>query len=86
MPTQLELDTMYAHLAHAMSAVGYSDRERLKFLTYLRQLHMRAGIVNWETHIYHLLARKICKATGAPMFMGMTEIPDLDDPDQGADI
>ena len=71
---------MYAHLAHAMSAVGYSDQERMKFLTYLRQLHMRAGIVNWETHIYHILARKICKATGSPKFMGLEEMPDLEEP------
>jgi len=79
LPTQGDLDNMYAHLAHAMSAVGYSDQERLKFLTYLRQLHMRAGIVNWETHIYHILARKICKATDTPKFMGLEEMPDLDE-------
>lgn len=79
LPTQHDLDNMYGHLAHAMSAVGYTDQERLKFLTYMRQLHMRAGIVNWETHIYHILARKICKATGAPKFMGLDEIPDLGD-------
>ncbi|RLB92426.1 MAG: hypothetical protein DRH76_11315 [Deltaproteobacteria bacterium] len=78
LPTQQDLDNMYAHLAHAMSAVGYSDHERMKFLTYLRQLHMRAGIVNWETHIYHILARKICKATDTPKFMGLVEMPDLD--------
>jgi len=73
LPTQHDLDNMYAHLAHAMSAVGYSDHERIKFLTYLRQLHMRAGIVNWETHIYHILARKICKTTRTPKFMGIDE-------------
>ncbi len=81
LPTQQELDNMYAHLAHAMGAVGYSGPERLKFLTYMRQLHMRAGIVNWETHIYHILARKICKVTGAPKFMGLEEMPDLDGAD-----
>ncbi|MGD9546776.1 MAG: RNA methyltransferase [Candidatus Krumholzibacteriia bacterium] len=75
LPTQTELDNMYGHLAHAMSAVGYSDQERLKFLTYLRQLHMRAGIVNWEMHIYHILCRRILKTTGAPRFEG---IPDGD--------
>ncbi len=78
LPTQGDLDNMYAHLAHAMSAVGYTDQERLKFLTYLRQLHMRAGIVNWETHIYHILARKICNVTGTPKFMGLEEMPELD--------
>jgi len=71
LPTQSDLDQMYAHLAHAMSTIDYSEHERLKFLTYLRQLHMRAGIVNWETHIYHILARKICKAVGAPKFEGL---------------
>jgi len=79
LPSQQDLDNMYAHLAHAMSAVGYTDQERMKFLTYLRQLHMRAGIVNWETHIYHILARKICKTVGVPKFMGLEEMPDLDD-------
>jgi len=83
LPTQTELDNMYAHLAHAMAAVGYTEQERLKFLTYLRQLHMRAGIVNWETHIYHILARKICKTTGTPKFMGLEEGPE---PDQSEDI
>ena len=81
LPTQGDLDNMYAHLAHAMAAVGYTEQERLKFLTYLRQLHMRAGIVNWETHIYHILARKICKATDAPKFMGLEEMPDLGQPE-----
>ncbi len=78
LPSQHDLDNMYAHLAHAMTAVGYTDHERIKFLTYLRQLHMRAGIVNWETHIYHILARKICKTTKTPKFMGLDEMPDLD--------
>jgi len=81
MPTQHELDTMYAHLATAMTAVGYSDRERYKFLTYLRQLHMRAGIVNWETHIYHILSRRILKATDQPRFTGLdngVKVPDED--------
>jgi len=77
-PTQLELDTMYAHLAHAMKEIDYSDHERMKFLTYLRQLHMRAGIVNWETHIYHILAQKICKAVGVEKFKG---IPEMEEPD-----
>ncbi|MCB1184113.1 RNA methyltransferase [bacterium] len=79
LPNQHELDNMYAHLAHAMQAVGYSDEERLKFLTYLRQLHMRAGIVNWETHIYHILARKICRTTGTPKFRGLDEGEPVDD-------
>ncbi|MFT5233552.1 MAG: tRNA (cytidine32/uridine32-2'-O)-methyltransferase [Candidatus Krumholzibacteriia bacterium] len=73
LPTQHDLDNMYAHLSHAMTAVGYTDHERMKFLTYLRQLHMRAGIVNWETHIYHILARKICYTTRTPKFMGLDE-------------
>jgi len=73
LPSQRDLDQMYAHLAHAMTAVDYTDHERMKFLTYLRQLHMRAGIVNWETHIYHILARKICKATGTPKFEGLPD-------------
>ena len=81
LPTQWERDNMYAHLAYAMREVGYSDQERLKFLTYLRQLHMRAGIVNWETHIYHILARKICKTMRVPKFTGLAEVPDLDGPD-----
>jgi TrmH family RNA methyltransferase len=79
LPTQWELDNMYAHLAYAMNKVGYSDQERLKFLTYLRQLHMRAGIVNWETHIYHILARKICKTLRIPKFTGLAQVPDLDE-------
>ncbi len=71
LPTQHELDSMYGHLATAMEAVGYSEAERLKFLTYLRQLHMRAGIVNWETHIYHILCRKILKTVGGKKFEGI---------------
>ena len=85
LPNQHDLDNMYAHLAHAMTAVGYSDFERMKFLTYLRQLHMRAGIVNWETHIYHILARKICKTTGTPKFMGLPDDLDLSDETNGLD-
>lgn len=77
LPTQQELDSMYGHLAAAMTAVGYSPAERLKFLTYLRQLHMRAGIVDWETHIYHILSRKILKTVGGPKFEGVDEL-DLD--------
>ncbi len=76
LPTQHELDHMYAHLAHAMAVIGYTPRERLKFLTYLRHLHMRAGIVNWETHIYHILARKITGAMRAPRFGGLDESPE----------
>ena len=71
LPTQLELDTMYAHLARAMSAVGYDDVEKRKFLTYLRHLNARAGIVNWELQIFHLLARRVLKATGQPKFLGL---------------
>ncbi len=81
LPTQQELDNMYGHLAHAMSAIGYTDAERLKFLTYLRQLHMRAGIVNWETHIYHILSRRILKATGSPRFTGLGDGPEIPDTD-----
>ncbi len=84
LPTQNELDNMYGHLAHAMSCIGYSDPERLKFLTYLRQLHMRAGIVNWETHIYHILSRRILKATDSPRFTGLDNGADL--PPEDSDI
>ena len=71
LPTQHELNSMYGHLATTMAALDYSAPERLKFLTYLRQLHMRAGIVNWETHIYHILCKKILKAVGGPKFQGI---------------
>lgn len=71
LPTQHELDSMYGHLNHAMEAIDYSEAERRKFLTYLRQLHMRAGIVNWETHIYHILCRKILKAVGGAKYGGL---------------
>lgn len=71
LPTQLELDTMYAHLAAAMAAVGYSEFERRKFLTYLRQLHSRAGMVNWELQIFHLLAKRILRTAGEPDFEGL---------------
>jgi len=70
LPTQFELDSMYAHLAAAMEAVGYSEFERRKFLTYIRQLHMRAGIVDWEMQAYHLLARRILELSGSPAFKG----------------
>ncbi len=70
LPTQEELDTAYAHLAAAMAAVGYGATERRKFLTYLRHLHQRAGIVNWELQIYHLLSRRILDALGRPRFRG----------------
>jgi len=73
-PTNFELDTMYAHLGSVMSAVGYSNFEREKFLTFLRQMHMRAGMVNWEMQIYHLLARKTLKALGEPRFLLDREI------------
>jgi tRNA (cytidine32/uridine32-2'-O)-methyltransferase len=71
LPTQYELDTMYAHLAAAMAAVGYSESERRKFLTYLRQMHARAGMVNWELQIFHLLAKRILRTTGKPDFEGL---------------
>ena len=71
LPSQRELDTMYAHLATAMGAVGYSEFERRKFLTYLRQLHARGGMVNWELQIFHLLARRILEQTGQPKFKGL---------------
>jgi len=73
LPTQRELDTMYAHLGTAMQAAGYSEFERRKFLTYLRQLHLRAGMVNWEMQIYHLLSRRILELAGAPKFQGLGE-------------
>ncbi len=73
LPSQLELDTMYEHLAVAMEAVGYTAAERRKFLTYISHLHMRAGIVDWELQIYHLLARRILEATGRPRFRGAPE-------------
>jgi TrmH family RNA methyltransferase len=76
LPTQVELDNMYAHLAHAMKAVDYTEAETIKFLTYLRQLHMRAGIVNWETHIYHMFCRRILKKVGAEKFPGLPGAPD----------
>jgi len=82
LPDQRQLDTMYAHLAWTMEHVEYTPGERLKFLTYLRQLHMRAGIVDWETHIYHIFCARILKGLGAPKFTG--DIPaDLfdDEPD-----
>lgn len=78
LPTQLELNNMYGHLAAVMDAVGYSAGEKLKFMTYLRQLHMRAGIVNWETHIYHILCRKILGSLDAPRFEGVQEEWELD--------
>ncbi len=71
LPTQTELDNMYGHLATVMTAVGYSDHEKIKFMTFLRQLHMRAGIVNWETHIYHILCRKILRTLGEEKFPGL---------------
>jgi len=67
-PTTGELDVMYEHLGTVMTAVGYTDFEREKFLTFLRQLHMRAGMVNWEMQIYHLLSRKVLTALGEPRF------------------
>ena len=69
LPTQSELETMYSHIGAAMTAVGYKPDECGKFLTYMRQLHMRAGIVDWEMQIYHLFARKILYAVGAEPFM-----------------
>ncbi len=71
LPSQAELETVYAHFAAVMAAVGYSDAERRKFLTYLRQMHQRAGIVNWEVQIYHLLSRRILDALGRPRFHGL---------------
>ncbi len=80
LPTQLELNHMYGHIATVMGEVGYSDAEKLKFMTYLRQLHMRAGIVNWETHIYHIFCRKILRKLGAPKFSGLDDAPDEQQP------
>ncbi|MHB8079126.1 MAG: RNA methyltransferase [Candidatus Krumholzibacteriia bacterium] len=79
LPSLEELDTLYAHLAAAMGSVGYSDAEKRKFLTYLRHLHQRAGIVNWELQIYHLLSRRILDALEQPRFRGLP-----DDGDDGA--
>lgn len=73
LPSQEELDTAYAHIAAVMAAVGYRDAERRKFLTYLRHMHQRAGIVNWEVQIYHLLSRRILDALGRPRFRGLPE-------------
>ena len=75
-PTQTELDNMYAHLAHTMKAVDYTGAETIKFMTYLRQMHMRAGIVNWETHIYHMLCRRVLRKMDAPKFPGVPGAPD----------
>lgn len=79
MPTQIELNNLYGHIAAVMTAVGYSAAEKLKFMTYLRQLHMRAGIVNWETHIYHILCRKILRKIDAPRFEGVDESWDMEE-------
>lgn len=79
-PTQIELNNMYGHIAKVMDTVGYSDHEKIKFMTYLRQLHMRAGIVNWETHIYHIFCRKILKTLGVPKFEGLESL-ELEGPD-----
>jgi hypothetical protein len=40
---------------------------------------MRAGIVNWETHIYHILARHITGALRVPRFQGLPGEPKLAD-------
>jgi TrmH family RNA methyltransferase len=68
LPTVEELDVMYAHLGTAMMAVGYSEDEKKKFLTYISHVHMRAGIVNWELQAYHILSQKILKTTGTEAF------------------
>ncbi len=78
LPTQIELDNMYAHLAHTMGEVDYTEAETIKFLTFLRQLHMRAGIVNWETHIYHMFCRRILRKLEVPKFPGLPGAPDED--------
>lgn len=70
LPTQVELESLYGHLAAVMNAVGYTPEEKLKFMTYLRQMHMRAGIVNWEAQIYHLLCRRILETLGQPKYPG----------------
>jgi len=76
LPTQAELDNMYAHLAWTMDAVDYTDHEKMKFMTYLRQLHMRGGIVNWETHIYHMLCRRVLRHLDKPQFPGLGNLTD----------
>jgi tRNA (cytidine32/uridine32-2'-O)-methyltransferase len=68
LPTAEELDSMYSHMGTAMTAVGYSEDEKQKFLTYISHIHMRAGIVNWEIQVYHLLAKKILEATGTKAY------------------
>ena len=73
LPTQFELESMYAHLQTAMAAIGYSEHEQDKFLTYIRHMNMRAGIVDWETQVYHLLSKRILKATGKAPFNGRNE-------------
>ncbi len=72
LPTQMELDTMYAHLAEAMTVLHYTDFERNKFLTYLSQLHLRAGMVDWELQIYHILAARVLELAGRPKFQGLS--------------
>ena len=71
LPSQHELDTMYAHLAEAMAAVSYTEYERRKFLNYLRQLHVRGGMVNWELQIFHILSKRILELAGRPKFKGL---------------
>ena len=83
-PTQVELDNTYAHIAHTMKAVDYTEPEIIKFMTYWRQLHMRAGIVNWETHIYHMFCRRILRKLDAPKFPGLPGV--LDDAKDATDI
>ncbi len=85
LPTQVELDNTYAHLAHTMKAVDYTEAETIKFLTYLRLLHMRAGIVNWETHIYHMFCRRILKKVGRPKFTGLPGAPENSEDSEDAE-
>ena len=37
------------------------------------ELEDLTGIVDWETHIYHILSRKILRKVGAPKFEGLND-------------
>jgi tRNA (cytidine32/uridine32-2'-O)-methyltransferase len=68
LPTQGELDHMYAHLAHAMAAIGYTPRERLKF-PHLPQApaHARRHRQLGDAHLPHPGAPHHGRAAGAPL-------------------
>ena len=83
LPTQAELEVLYGHVGAAMDALSYTDFERRKFTTYLRQLHMRAGIVDWEMQIYHILARRILQAAGRPVWRPAADVASAADGPRG---